>query len=144
MASRLSTCPSRVARCGLDLARVLVVHDELAPRLTLQTVLQAGGYFVETAGTPAEALNKLDEGEFELVLSASRLGSEPAGRKVLAYARVKPYHPATALFRSYQPAGRRRGDPQRQSVSVQTENLPGLLDRVAELIGARASRRHTR
>ena len=44
---------------GLDLARVLVVHGELAPRLTLQTILRAGGYSVDVAGSSSEAC-KLD------------------------------------------------------------------------------------
>src|ERR1043166_6433355 len=78
---------------ALDLARVLLVHGELAPRLTLQTLLQAGGYSVDVAGTRAEALAKLDESKYELVLS----DDDPGSRDVLAYARVKDYRPATAL-----------------------------------------------
>ena len=39
----------------LDLARVLLVADELASRLTLQTLLQAGGYRVDVAVSAAEA-----------------------------------------------------------------------------------------
>src|SRR4249920_2646648 len=54
---------------ALDLARVLLVHGDLAPRLALQTILQAGGYSVDVAASPAEALTKLDEGRYELVLS---------------------------------------------------------------------------
>jgi CheY-like chemotaxis protein len=38
------------------------VHGDLAPRLALQTILQAGGYSVDVAASPAEALTKLDEG----------------------------------------------------------------------------------
>ncbi|PWU11870.1 MAG: hypothetical protein C5B51_01870, partial [Terriglobia bacterium] len=41
---------------SLDLARVLLVHGELAPRLALRTILQAGGYSVDVAASPAEAL----------------------------------------------------------------------------------------
>src|ERR1039458_2299747 len=52
----------RVGRPALDLARVLLMHRELASRLALQTILQAGGYAVDVAGTPAEAISKLDEG----------------------------------------------------------------------------------
>jgi hypothetical protein len=124
----------------LDLARVLLVHGELAPRLALQTILQASGYAVDVAATPAEAINKLDEGRYELVLSDRGLGSRPAGHNVLAYARVKDYRPATALVTSYKP--RRTLSPGRRRVSVYTENLPHLLAEVAELIGVRASRRY--
>src|SRR5208283_6226104 len=92
--------PPSGGRRALDLARVLLVHGELAPRLTLQTILQAGGYAVDVAATPAEAITKLDEGQYELVLSDAALGSGPTGRNVLAYARIKEYHPATALVTS--------------------------------------------
>ncbi|HEY7387786.1 MAG TPA: hypothetical protein VH640_04715 [Bryobacteraceae bacterium] len=127
---------------GLDLARVLVVHGELTPRLTLQTILQAGGYAVDVAGTPAEALAKLDENTYELVLSDAEFGTGEAGPDLLAYARVKDYRPATALITSNEPQLRYRYARQRQHVSIYTENLPHLLGKVAELIGVRASRRY--
>jgi CheY-like chemotaxis protein len=126
----------------LDLARVLVVHGELTPRLTLQTILQAGGYAVDVAGTPAEALAKLDENTYELVLSDAEFGTGEAGPDLLAYARVKDYRPATALITSNEPQLRYRYARQRQHVSIYTENLPHLLGKVAELIGVRASRRY--
>src|SRR5437762_1840951 len=87
---------------SLGLARVLLVHGELAPRLALQTILQASGYSVDSAATPAEALSKLDECQYELVLSDTRVGPN-----VLAYARVKEYRPATALVNSYEPLQKR-------------------------------------
>jgi hypothetical protein len=63
-----------------------------------------------------------------------------AGRNVLAYARVKDYHPATALVTSSEDGKHR---PQAgQQVSIYTENLANLLAEVAELIGIRASRRY--
>jgi CheY-like chemotaxis protein len=128
-------------RRALDLARVLLVHGQLASRLTLQTILQAGGYAVDVAATPAEAINKLDAGQYELVLSDSALGSGPSGRNVLAYARVKDYHPATALVTSSEGVGKSISRT-RQQLSIYTENLPHFLAEVAELIGVRASRRY--
>jgi CheY-like chemotaxis protein len=127
------------SRRALDLARVLLVHGELAPRLALQTILRASGYAVDVASTPAEAINKLDEGQYELVLSD--LGTGPSGRNVLAYARVKDYRPATAVVTSSERDGRNFGRGRRH-VSIYTENLPHLLAEVAELIGVRASRRY--
>ena len=38
-----------------DLAKVLLVDDDPASRLTLQTVLTAGGYAVDSAASAAEA-----------------------------------------------------------------------------------------
>ena len=65
----------------------------------------------------------------------------PYGPNVLAYARVKPYRPATAVVRSYEP-GRRSRSTGNHRISIYTENLPTLLADVAELIGVRASRRY--
>jgi len=127
---------------ALDLARVLLVHGELAPRLALQTILQAGGYAVDVAATEAEALCKLDEGRYELVLSDSAIGKRAAGKNLLAYARIKDYRPATALVTSSEPWSKSLAARGKHKISVYTENLPNLLEEVAELIGARASRRY--
>jgi hypothetical protein len=120
---------------SLGLARVLLVHGDLAPRLALQTILQAGGYTVDVAASPAEAMLKLDEGRYELVLTDNRFGSD-----VLAYARVKEYRPATAVVTSFEPFPESIG--RGPEISVHTEDVPELLEDVAELIGARARRRY--
>ena len=135
---------------GLDLARVLLVHGELAPRLALRTILQASGYKVDVAASTAEALAKLDDGVYDLVLADQEFGKDRAGLDLLAYARVKGYRPATAFFTSHhhrqgpggQPHAMGPGRFQHQNVSIYTENLPHLLEKVAELIGLRASRRY--
>src|ERR1051325_7173418 len=92
--------PGNAKPRALQLARVLLVHSELAPRLALQTILEAGGYAVDAAASSPEALAQLDEGKYDLVLADSELGSESASRNVLAYARIKDYHPATAVITS--------------------------------------------
>lgn len=136
--STLAAEPKRT----LGLARVLLVQGNLTPRLALQTILQAGGYTVEVAATPAEALTKMDEYQYDLVLSDAQFGSSEAGRNVLAYARVKSYHPATALITSSEPESPGWALRRQHHVSVYTENLPVLLGKVAELIGLRAIRRY--
>jgi len=124
---------------ALDLARILLMHGDLAHRLTIQTILQASGYAVDAAATPAEALAKLDENEYDLVLSDSGSESDPAEHNLLAYARVKDYRPATAFIVSGHTKPVSEYHPEE---SIYTENLPALLGEVAELIGVRASRRH--
>jgi CheY-like chemotaxis protein len=126
----------------IELAHVLLVHGDLSSRLALQTILQAGGYSVDVAATPSEALAKLDEGEYELVLTDPELGPDQVGRQVLAYARVKHYRPATALITGTIPAPRHR--PERHQVAIQIDDLSLLLGKVADLIGLRATRRHLR
>jgi CheY-like chemotaxis protein len=125
---------------------VLIVHGELAPRLALQTILQAGGYAVDVAAAPEEALSKLDAHEYELVLADNQFadnqfGPRQSGNTVLAYARIKDYRPATALITSSEPAYR-IPNRSRSQMAIYTENLPSLLGKVAELIGIRASRRY--
>jgi CheY-like chemotaxis protein len=141
MRKSLSAIRGSAASPSLDLARVLLVHGELAPRLALRTILQAGGYFVDVAASPSEAISKLDANHYELVLSDNNFGSREAGRNVLAYARVKDYHPATALITSYEPLLKRMPGRGHQ-VAIHTENLPNLLGEIAELIGLRASKRY--
>lgn len=123
---------------NLDLARVLVVDDDPAARLTLQTVLEAGGYFVDSAATAAEAVGKLDRQQYELVLSDMQMESPEAGLKVIAHAKMMDYKPATALVTTS-----RTSEPQDSSrpVLVEPEDVPGLLSKVANLIARRASRR---
>jgi CheY-like chemotaxis protein len=129
----------------LGLARVLLVHGDVASRLTLQTLLQAGGYMVDVAASSAEARLKLDEQKYELVLCDTATESTESGLGVLAYARSKEYRPATAAVTAYHKSRPRRGEPRgRQRVSVDTDQLSKLLGKVADLIGARATRRAER
>jgi CheY-like chemotaxis protein len=120
-----------------ELARVLLVDGDLASRLTLKTVLEAGGYFVDAAASAAEAVGKLDESQYALVLSDLQMESPEAGLKVLAHARLMDYKPATALVTTYQNGTTTsRGRP----VLIKPEDLPGLLSKVADLISQRAAR----
>jgi CheY-like chemotaxis protein len=120
----------------LELARVLLVDDDLTSRLTLKAVLEAGGYFVDSAASAAEAVGKLDERQYELVLSDLEMESPEAGLKVLAHARLMDYKPATAILTTYQ---NKRPDV-RRPVLIGPEDLPGLLSKVADLISQRAAR----
>lgn len=123
----------------LELARVLLVDDDPTSRLTLQTVLEAGGYHVDAAASAAEAVGKLDEQEYQLVLSDLQMESPEAGLKVLAHARNMEYKPATAIVTSYRNSDNK---PQRQSRAlVEPEDVPGLLAKVANLISERATRK---
>jgi CheY-like chemotaxis protein len=123
-----------------DLAKVLLVDDDPASRLTLKTVLEASGYAVDAAASAAEAVDKLEEGEYSLVLSELQMESPEAGLKVLAHARMMDYKPATALVTAYHnaiPAPVNR----RNSMLIKPEDVPALLSKVADLISERATRR---
>src|SRR5580693_3620015 len=124
----------------LELARVLLVDDDLTSRLTLKAVLEAGGYFVDAAASAAEAVGKLDEQQYELVLSDLQMESPEAGLKVLAHARMMDYKPAMALITTYQNS-KPSLEQRRNSMLIKPEDLPGLLGKVADLIAERATRR---
>ena len=141
--NEMASCLTEPRRTAFALARVLLVDDDPASRLALQTVLQAGGYEVESAASAAEAIGKLALGEYELVLSDLSLESREAGRRVLAHAQITPYKPATAFISTTYKTGTAKmpvGGP----LLIASEDLPGLLTKVAELIGARARRRAAR
>ena len=131
---------SKVSRpSSVALARVLLVDDDPTARLTLQTVLEAGGYRVDSAASAAEAVGKMDKREYELVLSDLQMESPQAGLRVIAHARLMEYEPATALITSYHqgPIGRSH----KRDVLIEPEDVPGLLTKVADLISGRATRR---
>ncbi|HTP90044.1 MAG TPA: response regulator [Bryobacteraceae bacterium] len=122
----------------LALARVLLVDDNPTARLTLQTVLEASGYLVDSAASAAEAVSKLDESEYQLVLSDMEMESPQAGLKVLAHARMMNYKPATALVASCQNGIAAENRP---DMLIEPEGVPDLLEDVASLIGERTARR---
>jgi two-component system KDP operon response regulator KdpE len=121
----------------LELARVLLVDDDPASRLALKTVLEASGYAVDSAASAAEAFGKMDQREYELVLTDLQMESPEAGLRVLQHARMMDYKPATALVT----ASLETKDSGASRVLVETEDVPELLDKVADLIAARATRR---
>lgn len=125
------------ARGSLALARVLLADDDPASRLTLQTVLEAGGYAVDAAASAAEAVGKLDDKEYELVLTDLHMEAPESGLRVLAHARMMDYKPATALITTYL----RKRPKSSAPVLIEPENVPELLDKVADLISERAQRR---
>jgi DNA-binding NtrC family response regulator len=125
------------------LAHILLADGDLASRLTLSTLLAAGGYAVDTAASAAEAIDQLEKHEYQLVLADLRAESEDAGQRILAYARQKCYHPATALVTSFLGSEPKTSTPEHQ-IAVDNEDVSRMLDRVAELIGLRVSRRVNR
>ena len=124
------------------IAHILLVNSDLASRLTLSTLLTAGGYAVDSAASTSEAIDHIDRHEYQLVLADLRAESEDAGQRILAYARQKCYHPATALVTSSL-GSEPKGQPvsQEHQIAVEDEDVSKMLDRVAELIGLRVSRR---
>jgi CheY-like chemotaxis protein len=138
LAKGTSTMHAKVSKPSprtLVVARVLLVDDDPSARLTLKAVLEAVGYRVDAAASAAEAVGKLDERQYELVLSDLQMESPKAGLKVLAHARLMNYKPATALLTTER-SDMSAGSP----VLVEPEDLPGFMSQVADLISQRAAR----
>jgi DNA-binding NtrC family response regulator len=76
-------------------ARILVVEDEQAIQLALSGLLRRQGYQVEVAGSGQEALRKLDDTSFDLVLTDLALGRGLSGMDVLR--RAKELRPETLV-----------------------------------------------
>lgn len=127
--------------CELELARVLLVDDDPTARLTLKTVLEAGGYTVDSAASAAEAVGMLDEHQYELVLSELKLELPEAGLKVIAHARMMDYKPATAIVTTYRNSDAVNTDG---CCMIESQDIPELLGKVADLIGERAQRKLNR
>lgn len=126
------------------MARVLLADDNLAARLTLQTVLEAGGYRVDAAASAAEAVGLMDQQEYELVLSDLAMESPDSGLKVIEHAKLMEYGPATALVTSSEPNDADVPRTPNGELFIAPEDIPGILSKVASLIGERASRRLAR
>jgi CheY-like chemotaxis protein len=132
-------------RClELEMARVLLVDDDPTSRLTLQTVLQAGGYHVDAAASAAEAVGKLEEFEYQLVLSDLQLESPEAGLKVLAHAKMMDYKPATATIVTTYQNSKQSTKPPSAHMLIKPEDIPELLGKVANLISDRAAKKMRR
>jgi PleD family two-component response regulator len=128
-------------------ARVLLADSDLPSRLALKTLLTTAGYAVDSVATSSEAMTRLDEDEYQLVLADLRTESEQSGERLLAYARQKDFRPATALLSSRLSEVEASAAEQRASDSVvrmSDSNVSFLLVRVAELISERADRRMRR
>jgi CheY-like chemotaxis protein len=125
---------------GVELARVLLVDDDPTSRLTLQTVLRAGGYHVDAPASAAQAVVKLYERSYELVLTNLHMESPEEGLEVLAHARLMEYRPATALITTYRDS-HKAGRKPNNTVLIKPEDLPELLTKVADLVSERATKR---
>jgi hypothetical protein len=80
----------------------------------------------------------LEQQQYELVLSDLQMESPAAGLRVLAYAELMAYEPATALLNTWQNStAREQADG---TMLIATEDIPGLLTKVAHLISQRATR----
>ena len=114
--------------------RILLVDDELAILLTLKAILEMNGFEVETASSGGEALQKLDAGVFQMVITDMRLESETTGYEVIRAAKRQPYNPATSILTAYPSLGSDWKSKGAESLLVKPVNTQDLLRQIEALL----------
>ena len=115
--------------------RILLVDDDLPVLLTLKAILELHGFEVETAGSSAEALARLESAPYQMVISDLRMDTENAGLQVIEAARRQSYDPATALLTAYPPEGENWDDKAASdSVLVKPLGTSDLLRQIEALL----------
>ena len=124
-----------------EVARVLLVEGDVTTRLTLQAVLKASGYSVDSAASAPEAMDKLEREEYALVLCGLRPETQEECRRVVNHARAQEYKPATAFLTTSGSEGKR---PKSERVLIEPLEVPALLTKIADLLADRAAGRERR
>jgi len=81
-------------------AVILLVEDDVAARLALGKVLEVAGYTVHIVGTGLQAIQAIEQTEFDVVISDMRL-PDIDGIEVLQVAKSQPLPPAVLLLTGY-------------------------------------------
>jgi CheY-like chemotaxis protein len=134
----MQTATTRTATAGqhADRVRILLAVDDVTARLTLDAVLKKSGYAVDSAASSAEAMEKIESGQYALVLCNFSSESAESSRNVLKLAQSQEYRPATAYLTASPDDSTADEDAER--LLIEPVDMPALLTHIAELIGNRA------
>jgi DNA-binding response OmpR family regulator len=130
---------ARERATGPEVARVLLMEDDVTARLALQAVLQASGFAVDSAASVPEAMDKLEKRQYELVLCGADTREEC--RRVVSHARAQDYKPATAYLTT---SGTESKVPKSGRLLIEPLEIPDLLTKIADLLAARSAGRERR
>ena len=114
--------------------RILLVDDELAILLTLKAILEMNGFEVETAASAKEAIAKLGNTTFQMVITDMRMENETSGYDVIRVARQQEYHPATAILTAFPSLGSDWKKEGAQSLLVKPVGTEDLLRQIEALL----------
>jgi CheY-like chemotaxis protein len=134
----MQTATTRTAPASpsADRVRILLAVDDVTARLTLDAVLKKSGYAVDSAASSAEAMEKIEGGQYALVLCNFGNESPESSRNVLKMAQSQEYRPATAYLTAAPDDAHTDEDAER--LLIEPVDMPALLTHIAELIGTRA------
>lgn len=123
--------------------RILVADDELAILLTLKAVLEINGFEVETATSAREAISKLKNGAYHMVITDMKMEHDHAGYDVIRAAKANGSDPAVAILTAFPMLGSEWKKEGAQSMLVKPMGTEDLLRQIeALLITHEDKRRH--
>jgi DNA-binding response OmpR family regulator len=114
--------------------RILLVDDELAILLTLKAVLEMNGFEVESAASAREAIQKLEKGTYQMVITDMKMETDTSGFDVIRAARQQAYDPATAILTAYPSLGGQWRAEGAQSLLVKPVGTEDLLRQLEALL----------
>jgi len=114
--------------------RILLVDDDATVLLTLQAMLELNQFDVQTAGSAADAIKKLANGVYDMVITDSRMETDDAGFHVIRAAKQQAYNPATALLTAYPPRNLDWQSNGVQSLLVKPIGTQDLLRQIEALL----------
>ena len=85
----------------MPVPRLLIVDDEASIISLMRLVLEGENYEVETAASGAEAIRKLGEQSFQLVITDIRMETPTAGFEVVRAARRKSHDMPIAVLTAF-------------------------------------------
>lgn len=122
--------------------RILLVDDDMAVLLTLKAVLELNQFEVHTASSAAEAMEKLADGPYHLVITDARMETDDAGFHVIRAAKQQKYNPATALLTAYPPLNGSWKTAGAQSLLVKPIGTEDLMRQIEALLVRHEDEKH--
>lgn len=119
--------------------RILLVDDDQPVLLTLKAVLELNRFEVDTAASAIEARDKMNSGEYDVVITDIRMETEDAGLDVLRFARAQRNRPATAILTAYPPVDESWRKETVESLLVKPIGTRQLVQQLETLLARRAS-----
>ena len=115
-------------------ASVLVVDDELGMRETVAEILQSAGFEVTTASSGEDALSRLRQDEFDVVLMDIRM---PGRDGISVLQEIGPPPPPVVMMTAYAVEEQLRAAVEAQSFAVVHKPVPATY--LIDLVGRAAA-----
>src|SRR5438270_14096291 len=122
--------------------KILLVDDDATVLLTLKAVLELNQFDVQTASSAAQGIEKLMSGEYDMVITDSRMETEDAGFHVIRAAKQQKYNPATALLTAYPPINGSWKNAGAQSMLVKPIGTQDLMRQIEALLVRHEDEKH--